>query len=286
MIKDKRNKTIIIHSKVSYGYVGSNTTSLVLQMGGQDVITVPTVLYSNRLGLPTVGGGAISGALFSDILNGILRLNILNEVSSIITGFIGSAELVTMTADFVKEVKRGNPEIIYLCDPIMGDMYGGLYVPEEVPPVIMQHLLPQADLLTPNHFEMQRLVGQSFDSLEQALALLQNTFLHSNRKIAITGCHFSDTPDNMIDTIIIENSEVNVIRTNHVPVEPPGTGEMFAAHMHLLMLNGMSFVQASQKSSEMLTVVLTRMYNERRREFELTDIAYSMQIVNDAALSN
>lgn len=277
MTNTKRNKTIIIHSKVSYGYVGSSTTSLVLQMGGQDVITIPTVLYSNRLGLPTVGGGAISDSLFFDILNGILKLNILDEVSSIITGFIGSASLVKMTADFVNAIKKSNPEIIYLCDPIMGDMHGGLYVPQEVPPVIMQELLPLADLLTPNHFEMQQIVGHPFHSLEE---FAQEPFKNATKQIAVTGCHFSNTPHEMIDTIAIENNEPNLIRTRHVNVEPPGTGEMFAAHLHLLMLNGMSFIHAVQKSSKVLTTVLTRMYEEQRKEFELSDISFSMHVAN------
>ncbi len=123
-----RDKTIIIHSKVSYGYVGSSTTALVLQIGRQDAIIVPTVLYSNRLGLPTVGGGPTPTPLFASILEGILQLDILDEVSSVITGFIGSTEQVNIAADFVGKIKERYPSITYLCDPVMGDV-GGLYVP-------------------------------------------------------------------------------------------------------------------------------------------------------------
>lgn len=82
------NKTIIIHSRVAFGYMGSNTTAFVLQMGGYGVITVPTVLYSNHLGYTTVGGGKISEDLFSDLLKGILKLEILKEVSTILPVFL------------------------------------------------------------------------------------------------------------------------------------------------------------------------------------------------------
>lgn len=148
----KNKKTIVIHSKVAYGYVGSNTTSLVLQLAGQDVISVPTVILSNRYGLPTVGGGLMPLALFQDVLDGILKLNILDEVSSIVTGYIGSAELVVGTARFIQEIKKSHPEILYVCDPVMGDQPQGLYVNAEVPQALVEHLLPLADIVTPNQF--------------------------------------------------------------------------------------------------------------------------------------
>ena len=180
------NTIIIIHSRVAIGYVGSNTTSFVLQMGGYEVITVPTVLYSNHLGYTTVGGGKIAEDLFSDILKGILKLEILKDVSTIITGFIGSAEQVRITADFIRTIKKCNPEILYLCDPVMGDTDKGQYVEPDVPNAIIEHLVPLADMLTPNQFEAERIVKKQIDNVEDIVQLLQERVDLSKQKIVIT----------------------------------------------------------------------------------------------------
>lgn len=233
MMNKRKNKTIIIHSKIAYGYVGSNTTSLVLQMNGIDTITIPTILYSNHLGLPTIGGGIISDSLFADILDGVLKLNIFDEVSSIITDYIGSTEQIRITAEFIKKIQSLNPEISYLCDPVMGDTNVGTYVPQDVPQAIIKHLVPLADLLTPNVFELEYIYGKSFSSTKEILSFFEREKSISQPKIVVTGCVFKETPRDRIDIIIIEPNQNKVIEASRISVNPPGTGELFTAHLHL-----------------------------------------------------
>src|SRR5690606_20150683 len=184
------NKTIIIHSKVSIGYVGSNTTSFVLQTGGYEVITIPTVLYSNHLGHTTVGGGKIPEDLFSAILKGILKLEILKGVSTVITGFMGSAKQVMIIADFIRTIKKYKPETLYLCDPVMGDTDTGQYVEPDVPNAIIEHLVPLADLLTRIQFEAEWIINKRLGDLHNiGLALREQSDL-SKQKLVTTGRGF------------------------------------------------------------------------------------------------
>ena len=273
------NTIIIIHSRVAIGYVGSNTTSFVLQMGGYEVITVPTVLYSNHLGYTTVGGGKISEDLFSDILKGILKLEILKDVSTIITGFIGSAEQVRITADFIRTIKKCNPEILYLCDPVMGDTDKGQYVEPDVPNAIIEHLVPLADMLTPNQFEAERIVKKQIDNVEDIVQLLQERVDLSKQKIVITGGDFDVSRKDLIDNCIVENKNCDIIKTRKIDLHPPGTGELFTAHLCLSMLRGMKLRDAVTLSGDILSAVLLKMFNDNRTEFELRDILFSMNIL-------
>lgn len=273
------NTIIIIHSRVAIGYVGSNTTSFVLQMGGYEVITVPTVLYSNHLGYTTVGGGKISEDLFSDILKGILKLEILKDVSTIITGFIGSAEQVRITADFIRTIKKCNPEILYLCDPVMGDTDKGQYVEPDVPNAIIQHLVPLADMLTPNQFEAERIINKQIDNVENIVQLLQKTVDLSKQKIVITGGDFDVSRKDLIDNCIVENKNCDIIKTRKIDLHPPGTGELFTAHLCLSILRGMKLRDAVTLSGDILSAVLLKMFNDNRTEFELRDILFSMNIL-------
>ena len=273
------NTIIIIHSRVAIGYVGSNTTSFVLQMGGYEVITVPTVLYSNHLGYTTVGGGKIAEDLFSDILKGNLKLEILKDVSTIITGFIGSAEQVRITADFIRTIKKCNPEILYLCDPVMGDTDKGQYVEPDVPNAIIEHLVPLADMLTPNQFEAERIVKKQIDNVEDIVQLLQERVDLSKQKIVITGGDFDVSRKDLIDNCIVENKNCDIIKTRKIDLHPPGTGELFTAHLCLSMLRGMKLRDAVTLSGDILSAVLLKMFNDNRTEFELRDILFSMNIL-------
>lgn len=270
-----RNTTIIIHSKLSYGYVGCNTTSFVLQMNGRDVITIPTVLYSNHLSLPTVGGGIVPAPLFSDLLEGILRLNILDEVSTIITGYIGSSELVKITADFIDTVKKKHSEITYLCDPVMGDMDRNLYVPEDVPQAIIKYLIPLANILTPNQFEFERIIGKPIHSIENLTDLFQEYSTLPHQQLVITGCQLKNTPTQMIENIVIRNGEYEIINVSQININPPGTGELFTANLHLLLLNNVALNEAVTECVRILKVVLRKMLAENRHEFRLIDMSFS-----------
>jgi pyridoxine kinase len=271
-------KTIIIHSKVSYGYVGSNTTSFVLQSAGHDVITVPTVLYSNHLGYATVGGGAVPSSLFESILEGILKLSVEQEIDAIITGYIGNTELVQITAAFIKKLKKLNPEIFFVCDPVMGDIVPGLYVPTDVPQAIIEQLIPLADLITPNQFEFQQITGKPavhIDEMAQQLNQLVNTL---PKQVVITGCYLSTTEKNMLDICVAETNTLYLFNSPKIPVNPPGTGELFTAHLLLSMFEGADLRSAASSSATILSTVLLKMHEESRREFDLSDLLFSLSI--------
>lgn len=270
-----RKTTIIIHSKLSYGYVGCNTTSFVLQMNGRDVITVPTVLYSNHLSLATVGGGIVPAPLFSELLEGILKLNILDEISTIITGYIGSSELVKIIANFVDTIKKEHPEIIYLCDPVMGDIDRNLYVPADVPQAIIQYLIPLANILTPNQFEFEQIIGKPIYSIKNLTDLFQECPILPHQQLVVTGCQLKNMPSQTIANIVMRNRKYEIINVSQININPPGTGELFTAHLHLLLMKGIELEDAVTQCVRILKVVLQKMFEENRHEFRLTDILFS-----------
>ncbi len=88
----------------------------------------------------------------------------MDEIGAVLTGYFASPEAVTATARLVKAVKAQNPNALYLCDPVLGDVRadgsGGLYIAEATAIAIREHLLPQADIITPNRFELGWLSGE------------------------------------------------------------------------------------------------------------------------------
>lgn len=267
-----QKKIIVIHSKVAYGYVGSNATSLIFQLAGYDVITVPTILLSNRYGLPTVGGGLVPIDVFEGIIEGILKLNILEEVSTIVTGYMGSSEQVQIVGRFIQKIKSTHPEIVYVCDPVMGDKPQGLYVNKEVPNAIVEYLLPLADVLTPNQFEIETLLQQKISTEKQVLDAIEKHSVLKHKDMLVTGCRFENITG-ALQIIVKQRECYDRIETPYIPIDPPGTGELFAALVLLFKSSTYKpYSACAAIASILINKALDRMIEEGRREFDLSDI--------------
>jgi pyridoxine kinase len=105
------------------------------------------------LGYPTWGGQLVEPAKLLDIFQGLLT-NDLTDYSYLLTGYIGSPDLLEHIVTIIKTLKTRDPSIIYVCDPVLGDE-GRLYVVKELVQLIHDLLIPLADIITPNRFELE-----------------------------------------------------------------------------------------------------------------------------------
>jgi pyridoxine kinase len=72
----------------------------------------------------------------------------------LLTGYVGDKTFLNKLADFIEELKVSNPNLVYLCDPVLGDD-GKLYVAKELVDIYLKRILPQANIITPNLFELE-----------------------------------------------------------------------------------------------------------------------------------
>src|SRR3954453_16248455 len=106
---------ISIQSQVAYGHVGNSAAMFPLQMHGIDVVAVPTTLLSNRPGYPTIRGRVLGGQLGADLLLGIEEGGASDTCQTILSGYLGSAEIAAVVADFVARAWARNPALGYAC---------------------------------------------------------------------------------------------------------------------------------------------------------------------------
>jgi pyridoxine kinase len=267
-------KVLIIHSQVSYGFVGSNTTSLVLKLAGIETITVPTVLYSNHLGHAIYGGGVVPEDLFADVLRGIKDFGLLKEVDLIITGFFGSAKQIEIAAEFIQGIKENYPHITYLCDPVMGDVDKGQYVQEDVPDAIINSLFPLADYLTPNHFEAERILGTACRTQQDFMVQFKKRI--KQQKVMVTGANVPKVLTGNMGTYLVNDDLL--VQAPKIDLHPPGTGELFAAHLLISLAKKVDLMNAIILSVELVYRVMDHMKDAGRNEFELDDILFSMEL--------
>ena len=220
---------ISIQSQVAYGHVGNSAAVFPMQMHGIDVIAVPTTLLSNRPGYPTVRGRVLEAQLVADLLRGIEERGAVDNCRMILSGYLGSAEIAAVVADFVARAKARNPALLYACDPVLGDRDRGLFVDPDIPPLVRDRLCPLADIITPNHFEFEWLSGTKATTTAQMIEAARALMARGPSTVVVTSAELQDTPDGEIETVAVERTSAWRVGTAKLPISPSGTGDLFAA---------------------------------------------------------
>uniref|UniRef100_UPI00174CC71A pyridoxal kinase n=1 Tax=Corynebacterium stationis TaxID=1705 RepID=UPI00174CC71A len=156
-----------IQSHVTFGHVGNSAAVFPLQRIGHEVWPVHTVNFSNHTGYGDWGGPLVSAADVSSIIDGIERRGAFEKINTIVSGYQGGPDIAGAIVDAVTRIKAVNPDAFYACDPVMGNEKSGCFVSDEIPPLLRDKVVPVADIITPNQFELGFLTGKKVGNLEE-----------------------------------------------------------------------------------------------------------------------
>jgi pyridoxine kinase len=268
---------ISIQSQVAYGHVGNSAAVFPMQMHGIDVIAVPTTLLSNRPGYPTIRGRVLEAQLVADLLLGVEERGALETAQVILSGYLGSAEIAAVVADFVQRAKARNPALTYACDPVLGDRDGGLFVQAEIPPLMRDLLCPLADIITPNHFEFEWLCGANAGTIDDVIAQAQALMTRGPSTIVVTSAELADTPDDAIETIAVERTQARSqawrVATPKLPISPSGTGDLFTSLLVSARVRGSNTPDALSHAASAIFAVLERTAARGTEEMRIVESA-------------
>jgi pyridoxine kinase len=224
-----------LQSHVAYGYVGNRAAVFPLQRLGHEVWAVNTVEFSNHTGYGAWRGRAVAADQVAEIVHGIEALGVLATCDALLTGYVGDAALADVVLDTARRVRAANPKAIWCCDPVLGDIDTGIYVKPGIDTFFKERALPAADLITPNHFELEHLTGAKVTTLDEALAATRQ-LLNGPRLALLTSLRRADAPLDRIEMLAVTANAAWRITTPLIgfPIAPNGTGDavaaLFAAH--------------------------------------------------------
>ena len=197
--------------------MGNKAAVFPLQLLGFDVDVVNSVHFSNHTGYNGgVEGDVLKGNQLRDILDGLERNGLLANVGHILTGYIGSESFLEAVLDVVERVRKkssGSQHVRYVCDPVLGD-HGKFYVPVELVDVYKSRVIPVADVLTPNQFEVEQLTGISIETMDDAKKACMRLHEMGPSLVIITSLVIADSTkeENNCPTISIVASQVRKTR--------------------------------------------------------------------------
>jgi pyridoxine kinase len=193
----------------------------VLARMGFEPVLAPTVLFGRHPGLGAPGGGAVEPALFAGLLEGIAANGVLERVAAVICGYFADTGQIDAAVRLLGTLRAASPEAWIVVDPIMGDDLSGLYVSDEVAAKIAAELVPLADLLCPNVFELGRLAGGPASDASAALAAARLL----DRPVLVSSV--AAGPD--IGVLLADRDEAWLASHPRAKDDPKGMGDLLTA---------------------------------------------------------
>lgn len=223
-----------IQSHVAYGHVGNSAAVFPLQRLGHEVWPVHTVNFSNHTGYGDWGGPHISAAEVTEVIDGIGRRGAFAHIDAIVSGYQGGPDIAGVIVDAVQRIKEANPHALYTCDPVMGNAKSGCFVSDDIPPLLRDKVVPVADIITPNQFELGYLTGRETNTLEQTLDAVKAAQDIGPKTVLVTSVKRPETPADTIEMLAVDGKRAYLVSTPYLPFKRNGSGDvttaLFAGH--------------------------------------------------------
>lgn len=221
-----------ISSQVVRGHVGNSAVAPAMRALGHDVWPVPTVILSNHPGHGSCAGVMIQADDMEAMLVELWNSGWLTGCDAVLTGYFRDRTQVAAAAELIRALKGQKTDLLYCCDPVIGDHPGGLYVAEEIAVDLREQLLPLADMAVPNRFELEWLSGRPADTVRNALQAAKSLGLPD---VTVTSV---PAPDDHLAVARLVGSDAFVVTVDRLKQVPHGIGDLTTAFVLAGVLNG------------------------------------------------
>jgi pyridoxine kinase len=262
-------RVLSIQSLVAYGHVGNSAATFPLQRLGHEVWPVPTVVFSNHTGYGAWRGPLLSPEDVRAVVTGIEERGVLGTCDAVLSGYLGGPGMCEVVVDAVERVRRANPAATYTCDPVLGNATSGCFVDPAIPPIIRERVVPHADVITPNQFELGFLTGTRPDTLESTLESADAARALGPSTVLVTSVLRPDRPDDTLEMLAVTNEGAWVVRTPRLPIEANGSGDLTAALFTAHLRTGGSVAVALGRTASSVVGVLRATLDSGERELQV-----------------
>ncbi|CAB3635235.1 pyridoxine/pyridoxal/pyridoxamine kinase [Achromobacter pestifer] len=261
---------VSIQSQVVYGYVGNNAAMPIFRRAGLRAIAVPTVILSNTPHYPTLHGGAVPLDWFEGLLRGLDERGVTKVARAVVCGYLGQPGQADLLARWLPALRAARPDLRVHIDPVMGDRNDGLYVDAGLVAQYRDLLVPLADGMTPNHFELELLVGRPLTSIDDVVAAARELIAQGPDWIVVTSAAPMAAAPGTLQLVVVTGDKASVVTHPEIAIPPSvhGTGDVFMASVTARLLTGQDLPEAVREAAAQVTATL-----ERTRELAWEELA-------------
>lgn len=241
-----------IQSQVLNGAVGNAGAAFILARLGHEVWPLPSVLLSHHPGHGGAEGGPVKPVRLAALVTGLAARDAFARCAAVLSGYLGAAAAVPVVLDAVARAKAANPAALYACDPVIGDA-GRAYVPDELIEAFRTRLVPAADIVFPNPFELRVLTGSAPADREGAFAAMAGL---GRPTVILTGFSGADTQAGTLDILGLAGGQRHAIGVPRLERHFSGAGDAFAALFMAHFIPARDFATALRKAAAAMTALV------------------------------
>ena len=265
---------LVLSSFVAASRIGGAAQQYVLAAHGIDPVLVPTVMLGRN---PARGseGQTTPPELFARMLADVEADAIFGMVDLMITGHFSSREQVEIAADALVRVQAAAERApVVIVDPIMGDTPKGLYVKAEVAEAVASRLVPLADWITPNLWELGYLSGGPVDSAAAAIAAARRLGKPALVTSAPAGA-------DEVGLLLVETDGAVLFAHPRLPLAPSGTGDLVTASFGAGLVQGLPPRAAAERAARAASEAVQAAQDWRAPELPI--VALGQRLVRPTA---
>ncbi|MEZ0170083.1 pyridoxal kinase PdxY [Microvirga sp. TS319] len=255
-----------IQSHVAYGHVGNASAVFPMQRLGVEVWPIHTVQFSNHTGYGSWKGRVFDGPAIEELVEGIAERGVLDRCDGVLSGYMGSADIGNAILSAVARVRALNPQALYCCDPVIGDVGRGVFVRPGIPEFMREQAVPAADIITPNQFELDYLSGRRTETLSDVKQAVSEVQELGPRAVLVTSVEAQETPAGTIDLVAGEGGRFWRVRTPKLSLSINGAGDAIAALFFVHYARSRSAATALAEASASVYGLLKRTEEAGSRE--------------------
>ena len=247
-----------IQSHVAYGHVGNAAAVFPMQRLGHEVWPIHTVQFSNHTGYGAWRGRVFEPGLIDECVEGIFARGVLPSCDAVLSGYVGGLDTGAAVLRAAARVRAENPAALYCCDPVIGDVGRGVFVRPGIPEFFRDEAVPQADIVTPNQFELDCLAGAGSATRAEARAAIARVHALGPRVVLVTSLQTAETPGDCIDVAASAEGELWLLRTPRLELSVNGAGDAIAALFLVHYLSSRSARVALEQAGSSIWGLLAR----------------------------
>lgn len=240
-----------IQSHVSYGHAGNSSAVFPMQRMGFEVWPIHTVQFSNHTQYQQGWKGSVFAANhIREVVDGLSNIGALEGCRAVLTGYQGSAEQCSAIAEIVEHTRLANPSALYVCDPVMGAPDKGCIVAEGVAEHLLTKLMPMADVIVPNQFELSQFVDMEIKTLDDAISACRKALTMGPKIVLVK--HLYCLSDNEFSMMLAVDDKCYLAQRPQLDFDKAlvGVGDLISAVFTAGLLKGWSASRAFKHCNE------------------------------------
>ncbi len=263
-----RKNVLLVNDWPGYSRVALSAMTPIMYYMGYSVLSLPTMVISN-----TLDYGKFSILDSTNYIEEALEVwdSLGFDISAMGIGFVTNNRQIELCEKVLHKNSKDTPYV--MVDPIMGDN-GELYNGIEVDRIgIMRELMSISDLSIPNITESYLLLEERFNCIDVNSKGELKDLIDGIRDLGSKSVIITSVCDPMGNYYIAgydhNFKEYFKLPYNRIPVNYPGTGDIFSAIVLSYVLKGQSLKEASAIAGDFIRYAITQ--SEKRENIDRTE---------------